>query len=337
MTASTPSAAVLRPSAPAEEMDGRRDGRVLFTVEQKKEFLRQMLRIRRFEERALAEFSKGRLFGTTHTCIGQEADCVGVLSALEPPDVVFSNHRGHGHYLARGGDMRRLAAELMGRATGICAGLGGSQHLHFGNFYSNGVQGGIVPCAAGMALAEKRLGSGAVVVVFLGDGTLGEGAVYESLNIASLWKLPVCFVLENNGYAQTTPVALNLAGDIAARFRAFGIETVELHTTDVLTIAAASRRIVAGIRARSEPRALIVHTYRFSPHSKGDDTRDPGEIESRRRFDPIPLLAGQLHWKDHDEALAAARADVDEAFRLAESDPWPDPSALAGPARPLQP
>ncbi|MGH9675005.1 MAG: thiamine pyrophosphate-dependent dehydrogenase E1 component subunit alpha [Bryobacteraceae bacterium] len=299
-----------------------------FDADQKRHFLFQMLRIRLFEERTLEMYSKGKLFGTTHTCIGQEADCVGYFSALEPRDVVFSNHRGHGHYLAFGGDMRRLAAELMGRATGVSGGLGGSQHLHFGNFYSNGIQGGIVPCATGMALAEKRRGEGAIVSVFLGDGTLGEGAVYESLNIASLWKLPICFVLENNRYAQSTPIALNLAGDIPTRFRAFGIEPVDLRTTDVLEIAAAAREVVEGVRARQEPAALILETFRFAPHSKGDDTREPAEIASYRQHDPIPRLAVRLPAPDHDKAHEAALREVDEAFRLAESDPWP--AALAG-------
>jgi TPP-dependent pyruvate/acetoin dehydrogenase alpha subunit len=304
-----------------------------FGQQQKRAFLLGMLRIRLFEERALEMFSRGKLFGTTHTCIGQEADCAGYFDALRPGDVVFSNHRGHGHYLAFGGDMRALAAETMGRSTGVCGGLGGSQHLQFGNFYSNGIQGGILPCATGMALAEKRRGAGAIVSVFLGDGTLGEGAVYESLNIASLWKLPICFVVENNRYAQTTPIAMNLSGDIAARFRAFGIEPVEIETTDVLTIAAAARLVTARVRQTQSPGALIIGTYRLAPHSKGDDTRDPAEIEARRRYDPIPLLAGQLDAADYEHALAAARAEVDEAFRLAEEDPWPDAASLPDVAR----
>ncbi len=329
---STAGASGRTPEAPGRATNSASTG---FDEEQKRGFLLGMLRIRMFEERALDLFGKGKLFGTTHTCIGQEADCVGYFHAIEPTDVVFSNHRGHGHYLAFGGDMRALAAEIMGRSTGVCGGLGGSQHLQFGNFYSNGIQGGIVPCATGMALAEKRRGAGAIVSVFLGDGTLGEGAVYESLNIASLWKLPISFVVENNGYAQSTPIAMNLAGGIAARFRAFGIEPVEIATTDVLAIAAASAEVVARVRETQSAGALIIGTYRLAPHSKGDDTRDESEIAGRRRFDPIPLLAGQLAAADYEHAAERARAEVDEAFRLAEEDPWPDPASLPNLAREL--
>jgi len=143
-----------------------------------------LYRIRRFEETVLENFPKGVFFGTTHTYLGQEADAVGVLQQLQENDIVFSNHRCHGHFLAYGGDPRALFAELMGKATGVCGGRGGSQHLHWRNFYSNGVQGGIAPVAAGMALAEKLKSSGAVTVAFLGDGSLGQGVVYETLNMA---------------------------------------------------------------------------------------------------------------------------------------------------------
>ena len=288
-----------------------------------------LLRIRLFEERALEEFSKGKLFGTTHTCIGQEANSVGVIGALERSDIVFSNHRGHGHYLAHGGDMRALAAELMGRRTGVCGGIAGSQHLHFGTFYSNGIQGGLMPCAAGAALAEMHRRSGRIVAVFIGDGTLGQGVVYESLNIASLWRLPILFVVENNRYAQTTPVEMNLAGDIASRFRAFNIEIAEIDTTEVLAIRTAAEALVADIRSSRGPRALVLHTYRLAPHSKGDDFRDPAEIDRFRRSDPITIMRRQLteaEWRDAEEA---AGREVDESYRQAGSDPWPLPASSA--------
>ena len=143
------------------------------------EVYRALYKIRRFEELVLDNFSRGIFFGTTHTCLGQEANAVGVLGCLLQDDIVFSNHRGHGHFLAYGGDAHALFAELMGKASGICGGRGGSQHLHWRNFYSNGIQGGIVPVATGMALAEKVKISPAVAVVFLGDGTLGEGVIYR--------------------------------------------------------------------------------------------------------------------------------------------------------------
>ena len=152
--------------------------------------------IRRFEQSLLDLFGSGVLAGTTHTCVGQETIAVGVVSAIDRArDIVFSNHRGHGHFLAYCGEVERLYLEVMGKAGGVCGGRGGSQHLHYRNFYSNGIQGGIVPVATGMALAEKLQRTGAVALVFLGDGTLGEGVVYESLNIAALWQLPVVFVI----------------------------------------------------------------------------------------------------------------------------------------------
>ena len=250
----------------------------------------RMFFIRRFEESLLDLFSQGKLVGTTHTYIGQEANGVGIVDHLDPAvDTIFSNHRCHGHYLAFTDDAYGLLCEVMGRADGVCGGKGGSQHLCKGNFYSNGVLGSIVPVATGIALAEKRKGTGAVSTVFLGDGTLGEGVTYESLNLASLWRLPVLFVVENNHYAQSTPVELELAGSIPARAAAFGIQTAELATTDVEEIHQAAGRAVARIRDTGEPFFLVLDTYRFSPHSKGDDNRDPAEIEERRERDPLKV------------------------------------------------
>ena len=189
------------------------------------ELYRGLCRIRHFEEAVLYAFPKGMFYGTTHTYLGQEANAVGVLAHLNPGDIVFSNHRCHGHFIAYGGDLRSLFAELMGKATGVCGGLGGSQHLHWKNFYSNGILGSTVPVAVGTALAEKAKGSKAITIAFLGDGALGEGVVYEGLNIASLWKAPILFILENNHIAQTTPIELAMAGEIPARFAAFGRNT----------------------------------------------------------------------------------------------------------------
>ena len=282
-----------------------------------------MLLIRRFEERALAEFSTGKLFGTTHAYIGQEADAVGIFDAAGSGDVVFSSHRCHGHFLAYGGDPYKLAAELMGKATGLVGGRGGSQHIHWRNFYSNGIQGGIVPLATGAALAEKAGRTGNIALVFLGDGTLGEGALYESLNIASLWQIPVLFVVENNRYAQTTPVAVGVSGSIPARFSAFDIQTWERDSTDVLEIRAAAAEAVQYARAQTRPAALILHTYRFSAHSKGDDVRDRAEIEQAKTHDP--LLAPSLLLSDAQKSRAEAEvaAIIDDAFTRASADPFP--------------
>ncbi len=283
--------------------------------------------IRRFEETVLENFPKGVFYGTTHTCLGQEADAVGVLSRLREDDIVFSNHRGHGHFLAYGGDPRLLFAELMGRSTGVCGGRGGSQHLHWRNFYSNGVQGGIAPVATGMALAEKRKGSGAVTVAFLGDGTLGEGVIYEAFNMASLWRVPILFVLENNHIAQTTPIELAVAGDIAARFAAFGIPTCELDTSDVREILPQVEDLLAKVRQEVAPRALILHTWRFGPHSKGDDTRPPEVIARlRQERDPLLIQGRRLELGQRAVIEAEIEAAISRAYQQALADPLAEPA-----------
>jgi TPP-dependent pyruvate/acetoin dehydrogenase alpha subunit len=288
----------------------------------------QMLRIRRFEETVLNRFPLGQFYGTTHTYVGQEANAVGVLSWLEDGDIVVSNHRCHGHYLAYGGPMHALAAELMGRATGVCGGRGGSQHLKWKDFYANGILGGTVPLAVGMAFAEVARHSSQLVFLFIGDGTLGQGVVYESLNMAALWHLPLVIILENNRYAQSTPIHLNLAGDIPARFEAFDIPAVALEADDVNVIREAAGEIIGNVRKVEEPRAMVLHTYRFAPHSKGDDTRDLQEIERYRANDPLQKQAKILKAVDRERIECETEAEVSEAFRLAEDAPMADPSDL---------
>jgi len=190
------------------------------------EFYEKMLLIRFFEERVLKLFELGKLAGTTHTYIGQEANAVGIISNLLPADIIYSNHRNHGHFIAFTNDLLGLLCEIMGKERGVSRGRGGSQHVHAENFYANGVQGGIVPCAAGIAFAEKLLRKNSVTTVFLGDGTLGQGVVYETLNIAAKWNLPILFVVENNLYAQSTHIEQTLSGNIADRAAAFGIPLV---------------------------------------------------------------------------------------------------------------
>jgi acetoin:2,6-dichlorophenolindophenol oxidoreductase subunit alpha len=292
------------------------------------ELYRRMLLIRGFEERVLGGFSRGLIFGTTHTAIGQEADAVGVLSCARPGDVVVSNHRGHGHFLAYGGPMQALAAEMLGRCGGVCRGRGGSQHLHWQDFYSSGILGGTIPLAAGMALAERECGRNSVVIAFLGDGTLGEGVVYESLNLAALWKLPVVFVVENNRYAQSTPIERHMAGSIVGRFAAFGIPSLEQDTTDVLEVRRLAQPLLDAARAGAGPQTLVLQTYRFAAHSKGDDTRDPVEIERYRRNDPLPLHAARLEVDEARRVEAEAKAAIEDAFRAAQADAPADPADL---------
>jgi len=286
----------------------------------------QLVRIRFFEETVLANFSKGIFFGTTHSCLGQEANAVGVISNIQHNDIVLSNHRSHGHFLAYGGDTQSLFAELMGRSTGVVGGRGGTQHLHWRNFYSNGIQGGILPIATGLALAEKFKKNNAIVLVFMGDGTLGEGIVYESLNMASLWKVPILFVLENNRIAQTTPIEKAVAGDIKMRFRSFDIPTEDIESSDVIEISKLADKLIKGVRSSISPRAMIIHTYRFGPHSKGDDTRSVNEIDRMRKdHDPVQIQGQRLDLKTRDSITIKVEHEIQNAFNDALDDPFPEP------------
>ncbi len=283
-------------------------------MDQNSHYYQQLYTIRFFETLLLEKFSTGVFHGTTHTSLGQEANAVGVLSHLAEKDVVVSNHRCHGHFLAYGGDPQALYAELMGKPSGVCGGVGGSQHLHWRHFYSNGIQGGTVAMASGMALAEKRLRSASVVVVFMGDGTLGEGIVYECLNMASLWRLPVLFVLENNQIAQTTPVQLSLAGEITKRFEAFGIPAAWLDSSDVLEILPLAGDLLQSVRSKRSPRALVIKTARLGTHSKGDDTRSKAEIAALwQSRDPIAIQAARVP----AEVRQSIEARVEERIRFA--------------------
>ena len=285
---------------------------------------RSMYRIRRFEETVLDNFSKGVFFGTTHTYLGQEANAVGALNHLAPGDIVVSNHRCHGHFLAYGGDPQALFAELMGKQSGVCGGRGGSQHLHWRNFYSNGILGGTIPMATGMALAEKIKKSNAIVFAFLGDGTLGEGVVYETFNLASLWKIPILYIVENNHIAQTTPIELALAGSITGRFSAFGIPALELDSSNVLEIWAASGEVLQAVRNSGSPHALILHSYRFGPHSKGDDTRPKDVVdELRLRRDPLAIHAARLDAECLASMTQVIDGEINAAYQQAIAEPFP--------------
>lgn len=285
---------------------------------------RSLYLIRRFEETVMDNFPRGIFFGTTHTYLGQEANAVGVLGNIGSNDIVFSNHRCHGHFLAYGGDPYALFAELMGRSTGVCGGRGGSQHLHWRNFYSNGIQGGIVPIATGMAMAEKYKRTQAVTVAFLGDGTLGEGVIYEAFNMASLWKAPILFVLENNHIAQTTPIELAVAGSIRGRFEAFGIPSTELSTSDVLEILPVASDLISRVREGQSPHALILDTHRFAPHSKGDDTRDIEVVKKMRQdYDPVLIHGRRLDGNEKSSIEAQVDDEIKTAFEKAAQDPFP--------------
>jgi TPP-dependent pyruvate/acetoin dehydrogenase alpha subunit len=277
-----------------------------------------MLLIRRTEEAILDLFSSGRVPGTTHTCIGQEANAVGFIGGLSTGcDYVISNHRNHGHFIAFGGQPELLLAEVMGREDGVCGGRGGSQHIKHGRFLSNGVQGGGAPVACGAALGEKLSGGSGVVVYCLGDGTLGEGAVYEAANMAALWAVPMIFLIENNGIAQTTYATHGVAGDMMARGVAFGLESSRVTSTDVSEISTWANELI-GTARRGKPVWAVIDTIRLGPHSKGDDDRDCGEIADLKLRDPLLVAGGRLTEVERNEADVAIAARLADAFSSLE-------------------
>ena len=288
--------------------------------------------IRAAEQRLLHLFSQGKLFGTVHTCIGQEWSGIAVAEHLNEQDLVFSNHRCHGHFLAHTDNLDGLIAEIMGKRSGVCGGRGGSQHLCWKGFFSNGVQGGIMPVAAGQALAQKLTGSGGITVVFIGDGTLGEGVVYETLNIASKWDLPLLIVLENNLYAQSTHQRQTLAGDICMRAEAFGITARRSNTWEPEKLLAEAGRCVAAVRVESRPVFLRIDTFRLMAHSKGDDDRAAEEIQAFWAKDPLTRFSRE-NPEEADRMLRAAEERVAVAVESAERTPFADQSDSASAAQ----
>lgn len=256
--------------------------------------LRLLLLIRHFELALLGLFDRGELHGTTHTCLGQEYIPVALRPLLADGDFVFSNHRGHGHYLARFGDPHGLLAEIMGRAGAVCNGVGGSQHILRGSYLSTGVQGESLPVAVGVAMHCRRAGAGLLAAAYIGDGTWGEGAVYEALNLAGLWRLPLLVLVEHNGIAQSTPTAVQMSGTIAARAAAFGVRHHLVTSVDIAAIRAELAPLVERVRAEHDPLVVEFRTHRVGPHSKGDDTRDPATRQRAIDNDWYPRYASQF-------------------------------------------
>lgn len=282
-------------------------------------FFKQALLIRRTEDAFIDLFSKGKMNGTVHTCNGQEFSAVAFCNSLQKADIIFSNHRCHGHYIARTGDVEGLISELMGKQSGVCGGIGSSQHLCNENFYSNGIQGGIVPVAAGMAMANKLKNINGISVVFIGDGTLGEGAVYESFNLASLFKLPLLVVCENNGYAQSTPQIRNLAGSITQRAEAFGIKTFHSNTWNLKQLFENAEASVNYVRENCLPVFHLVDTYRLNPHSKGDDNRSKDEIDAYLLKDSLNVFQ-QTNQDIYDEMLQEINERIEGILSNVEGD-----------------
>ncbi|MFI6498504.1 thiamine pyrophosphate-dependent dehydrogenase E1 component subunit alpha [Nonomuraea typhae] len=285
-----------------------------------------MLEIRAFELKLLDLFTRGQLNGTTHTCLGQEYVPVALRTLLAPGDHVFSNHRGHGHYLARFADFSGLLAEIMGREGAVCAGVGGSQHIRRDGYLSTGVQGESLPVAAGVALHLKRAGNGSLACVYVGDGTFGEGAVYEALNIIALWRLPVMIVVENNGIAQSTPLETHMAGTVAGRAAAFGIDHTLVTGFDLPAIRAALEPLADRVR-QGVPLIAEFVTQRVGPHSKGDDTRTAQAVRDVREADWHAVYGG-AHPAQFDDLERAARDRIDAVAGEVAARP---PSRWAGP------
>ncbi|MBF0523101.1 MAG: thiamine pyrophosphate-dependent dehydrogenase E1 component subunit alpha [Candidatus Omnitrophica bacterium] len=287
----------------------------------------KMFLIRSFEKRLFDLFKKGKLFGTTHGCIGQEAVAVSVVSTLPKDTIYFSNHRCHGHFLAYSDRPDLLLAELMGKKGGVCAGRGGSQHLCYKDFFTNGVQGGIVPVATGIALAEKLKKSGRTVCVFIGDGTLGQGVVYESMNMASLWSLPILFVLENNQYAMSTFVRNAVAGSITARAEAFGIRSWDIVTSDVFAMCQTVQKACDYIAEEPRPGFLAFETYRFCGHSKSDEChyRTAAEVQTWAEKDAFEILQTSIKDKGKRELIEQQCLNrLEEVVREVEAMPFAD-------------
>ena len=301
----------------------------------------RMLTIRRFEEAVERLFREGRIGGTAHTCIGQEAVAVGAAAALQPQDAVTSTHRGHGHFLAQGADPGRLMAELFGRATGYSRGRGGSQMMMdpaLGFYGANGITGGSIPFAAGLALNAKLRGTNCVALCFFGDGAASQGVFHETLNLAALWKLPIVFLCENNGYAMSTTAARSLAHPhVADRAPAYGIASAQADGNDLLTVQQAVANALDHARRGHGPFLLECQTYRLSGHSRGDplEYRAKDEEVAAWQREPIARFEAYLLTQklaiDADLAArhAAAKARIEKAIQFAEESPLPDAANVA--------
>lgn len=249
------------------------------TAESRNRIITKSFLIRTVEERLLTLFQEGKLSGTVHTCIGQELIGATVSEFLNDNDLVLSNHRGHGHFLARNNNLEGFFAEIMGKENGICGGIGGSQHFYTKNHISNGIQGGMTPIAAGIAMANKLQKNNEIVVCFIGDGTLGEGIIYEAFNIASLWDLPIVFVLENNGIAQSTATAQTFSGTTEKRAEGFGLKYYKTNTWNLEHLHQTFKQATTKARTYQKAVFVEVETYRLGSHSKSDDNRNPADIK----------------------------------------------------------
>jgi len=271
-------------------------------VDQRIRMYRRMVMIRLFEEQVNELYTRALMPGLAHLYVGQEAVAVGICEALRPNDYITSTHRGHGHCLAKGASPDRMFAELLGKEAGYCRGKGGSMHIAdpaTGNLGANAIVGGSTGIATGAALSSKRLGTGQVTVCFFGEGALGQGVLYEVMNLASLWKLPVVYACENNLYTEYTHYSETTAGDILARARAFGLEAESADGQDVQAVYLTAKKLIDRARKGEGPAFLLCNTYRFTGHHVGDINREyyrskQEEQEWKTGRDPIENFAKTL-------------------------------------------
>lgn len=303
---------------------------------------RQMMRIRLFEEQVNELYKTARMPGLAHLYSGEEAVAVGVCEALRRDDYITSTHRGHGHCIAKGAAIDRMFAELLGKEPGYCRGKGGSMHIadqDTGNLGANAIVGGSAGIATGAAMSSKMRGSDQVAVCFFGDGALGQGLLYEVMNMASLWQLPVIYVCENNLYNEYTHYSETTSGDLGARAEAFGILTEHVDGQDVRAVHAAAQRLVERARHGEGPAFLLCDTYRYYGHHVGDIQRTYYRSKEEEQLwrterDPITLLAAWLAEQGiadaHrlDQITAEVQAEVEAGVQFALNAPFPDASEV---------
>ena len=301
---------------------------------------RTMLTIRLFEQRVAREFRTGEIPGFVHMYVGEEAVAAGVCANLDDADYVTSTHRGHGHCIAKGCELGPMMAEIYGREDGLCKGRGGSMHIadfSRGMLGANAIVGGGIALATGAGLASQVRADGRVAVAFFGDGAANQGVLHESLNLAAIWKLPVIYVCENNGFAESTPAAYATSvPDVAVRARSYGIPGVVADGADVREVYGAAREAVARARAGEGPTLLEVKTYRHFGHFEGDpdryrdddDRRTTRERDALRRLHGELIEAGDATEPELEATSAELEAAVDAAVEFARSSPFPDPAEV---------
>lgn len=298
------------------------------------DLLRQMIRVRRFEEKCAELYQAEKIRGFLHLAIGEEAICTAVMAALTPDDAIIATYREHGHALVRGVPARAIMAEMFGKMEGCSRGRGGSMHLFSAahRFYGGyAIVGGGLPLAAGLALADKMQGKNRVTACFFGEGAAAEGEFHETMNLAALWKLPVLFICENNLYAMGTRLELSESEtDIRAKAQCYRMTSESVDGMDVVAVDAAANRAVAAIRDGAGPRFIECKTYRFRAHSMFDPQlyRSKEEVEQWKERDPIPRLmnwmrqANMLRDKDVAKIEADVKAEIDDAVSFAEAGTW---------------